>query len=446
MDTRIAEAVFVSYDTKFPIILPKGHRLTILVIEWYHRYYLHANNETVINEVRQRFHIPCLRTLVRNLSKKCMQCRVMKAKPTYPREAPLPEARLSPHIRPFSFVGLDYFGPILVKVGRSLVKRWVALFTCLTIRAVHLEVVHSLSTEACKMAIRRFVVRRGAPLEIRSDNGTNFIGANRELQQQIKEMNQQLSEVFTNAVTKWVFNPPSAPHMGGSWERLVRSIKTAFSTLTTNRNPDDETLLTLMTEAEGIVNSRPLTYVALEAETQEALTPNHFLLLSSQGVTQPPILIPERPESLRTNWRLATNLVNQFWSRWIQEYLPIIASRTKWYEEAKEPKVGDLAVIVDASVRNGWLRGRIISVIKGRDGRIRQVLVKTSGGVLRRPVTKVAVLDIVVVDNDLVESNAVPPKALDVHYGSGDVGGAPTSLLLDSAQPCAASSISAVKR
>ncbi|XP_062541834.1 uncharacterized protein LOC134209824 [Armigeres subalbatus] len=330
MDTRIAEAVFVSYNTKFPIIFPKGHRLANLVIEWYRRYYLHANNETVINEVRQRFHIPCLRTLVRNLSKTCMQCRVMKAKPTYPREAPLPEARLSPHIRTFSFVGLDYFGPILVKVGRSLVKRWVALFTCLTIRAVHLEVVHSLSTEACKMAIRRFVVRRGAPLEIRSDNGTNFIGANRELQQQIKEMNQQLSEVFTNAVTKWVFNPPSAPHMGGSWERL-------------------------------------------------------------QGVTQPPIPIPERPESLRPSWRLATNLVNQFWSRWIEEYLPIIASRTKWYEEAKEPKVGDLAVIVDASVRNGWLRGRIISVIKGRDGRIRQVLVKTSGGVLRRPVTKVAV-------------------------------------------------------
>ncbi|XP_062533363.1 uncharacterized protein LOC134202365, partial [Armigeres subalbatus] len=155
MDTRLSGAIFVPYDTKFPIILPKGHRLTNLIVEWYHRIYLHGNHETVINEVRQRFHVPCLRSLVRNLSRTCMQCRVSKAKPSCPREAPLPEARLSPYTRPFSFVGLDYFGPIQVKVGQSLAKRWVALFTCLTICAVHLEVVHSLSTEACKMAIRR---------------------------------------------------------------------------------------------------------------------------------------------------------------------------------------------------------------------------------------------------------------------------------------------------
>ncbi|XP_062708422.1 uncharacterized protein LOC134288244 [Aedes albopictus] len=409
MDTRIVGAIFVPFDTKYPIILPKGHRLTKLVVEWYHRLYLHANNETVINEIS-------------------------KTKPLCPREAPLPKARLSPYTRPFSYVGLDYFGPIQVKIGRSLVKRWVALFTCLTIRAVHLEVVHSLSTEACKMAIRRFVVRRGAPLEIRSDNGTNFLGASHELQQQIREMNQELSAVFTNAVTKWVFNQPSAPHMGGSWERLVRSIKIAFSSLSTTRNPDDETLLTLMIEAEGIVNSRPLTFVPLESESQAALTPNHFLLLSSQGVSQPPMAIPDHPESLRTNWRLTTNLVNQFWHRWVREYLPTIAGRTKWYGETKEPKVGDLAVVVDPSVRNGWLRGRILSAIAGRDGRCRQVLVKTSGGVLRRPVTKVAILDVKAADDE-ASGNAVPPDVMDLHYGSGDVGGNPTPLSPNSAQP-----------
>ncbi|XP_055634152.1 uncharacterized protein LOC129774438 [Toxorhynchites rutilus septentrionalis] len=334
MDTRIAGAIFVPHDTRFPIILPKGHRLTTLVVEWYHRHYLHANNETVINEVRQRFHVPCLRALVRKLSR-------------------------------------------TFKVGRSLAKPWVALFTCLTIRAVHLEVVHSLSAEACKMAIRRSVVLHGSPLEISSDNGTNFLGANRELQHQILDMNQQLSAVFTNAATKWVFNP--SVRMVGSWERLVRSIKIAFSSLNSSRNPDDETLLTLMTESEGIVNSRPLTFVPLEAESQEALTPNHFLLLRSQGVAQPPKPISGCPESLRTNWRLTTNLVDQFWSRWVREYSPTIAGRTKWYGEVKEPKVGDLAVVVDPSVWNVWLRGRIVSVMKGRDGRSRQVQVKTPG-------------------------------------------------------------------
>ncbi|XP_055633607.1 uncharacterized protein LOC129773954 [Toxorhynchites rutilus septentrionalis] len=394
IDTRIVGAIFVPYDTKYPVILPKKHRITDLILDWFHRRYLHANHETVTNEVRQRFYVPCLRALVRSLVKRCMQCRITKAKPSCPREGPLPEARLSPYIRPFTFVGLDYFGPIIVKVGRSLAKRWVALFTCLTIRAVHLEVVYSLSTESCKMAIRRFLVRRGSPLKIRSDNGTNFIGASRELQQQVADMNQHLSSTFTNAVTKWVFNPPSAPHMGGSWERLVRSVKVAFATLNSNRNPDDETLLTLMIEAEGIVNSRPLTFVSLELETQEALTPNHFLLLSSQGTAQPPQAISDRPECLRANWKLTTNLVNQFWRRWVREYLPTICRRTKWFEETKGPKEGDPVIFVDESVRNGWLRGRVLSVVKGRDGRARQVLVKTTGGILRRSVTKVAVLDI----------------------------------------------------
>ncbi|XP_062534834.1 uncharacterized protein LOC134204010 [Armigeres subalbatus] len=190
----------------------------------------------------------------------------------------------------------------------------------------------------------------------------------------------------------------------------------------TIRNPDDETFITLLVEAEGIVNSRPLTYVPLESETQEALTPNHFLLLSSQGVTQPPISIPDRPECLRTNWRLTTNLIDQFWSRWVREYLPTIANRTKWYGESKEPNVGDLAVIVDASVRNGWLRGRIVSVVKGRDGRSRQVLVHTSAGVLRRPMTKVAILDIMKPNDYGVGGNAAPSKSLEMHYGSGMLG------------------------
>ncbi|XP_055614998.1 uncharacterized protein LOC129761304 [Toxorhynchites rutilus septentrionalis] len=353
------------------------HLLTNLLLDWYHRTYLHANNETVVNEVRQRFHVPSLRIQLRKVAGSCMYCKVKKAKPSAPLMAPLPDARLCPFVRPFSYVGLDYFGPLQVKVGRSLVKRWVALFTCLTIRAVHLEIVHSLSTNSCKMAIRRFLVRLGSPLEIWSDNGTNFQGASRELKKHLEQIDQQLSTVFTNTNTKSIFNPPAAPHMGGSWERLVRSIKTAFAGLSTTRNPDDETLLTLLIEAEGVVNSRPLTFVPLENEAQEALTPNHFLLLSSRGVTQPPEPLTERPEAMRSNWKLMKSMVDEFWHRWVKEYLPTIACRPKWTDESKELKEGDLALIVDESCRNGWLRGRVVSVIHGRDGRVRQAFVNT---------------------------------------------------------------------
>lgn len=135
-----------------------------------------------------------------------------------------------------------------------------------------MEVVHSLSTESCVLAIRRFVTRRGAPVEIYSDNGTNFHGANNKLKKEIAERNRTLASIFTNANTKWSFNPPGAPHMGGAWERMVRSVKVAIGTLAeATRKLDYETLETAIIEAEGIVNSRPLTYIPMESADQDSL-------------------------------------------------------------------------------------------------------------------------------------------------------------------------------
>ena len=237
-DSRIDAATFASYETKFPIILSQKHRATRLLVEWYHTRYLHANTETIVNEVRQRFHISQLRSLVRKVATECMMCKINKSVPAIPRMAPLPAARLQAYVRPFSYIGVDYFGPMAVRVNRSTVKRWVALFTCMTTRAVHLEVVHTLTTEACKMAIRRLIGRRGAPVEIRSDRGSNFVGASNELRKEMEKIDRHLAETFTNANTKWVFNPPGAPHMGGAWERLVRSVKTALSAMNTTRTPN----------------------------------------------------------------------------------------------------------------------------------------------------------------------------------------------------------------
>lgn len=180
MGSRIAAAVCVSDQGKFPVILPKDQYVTRLVINWYHRKYGHANNETVVNEIRQKFHVSELRTAVKKVASGCNWCKVYKSKPQVPPMAPLPSARVTPYVRAFTFTGLDYFGPITVRCGRGGLKRWVALFTCLGTRAVHLEVAYSLSSESCKMAIRRFIARRGAPQEIYSDQGTNFQGASAE--------------------------------------------------------------------------------------------------------------------------------------------------------------------------------------------------------------------------------------------------------------------------
>ncbi|XP_055629180.1 uncharacterized protein LOC129770390 [Toxorhynchites rutilus septentrionalis] len=279
----------------------------------------------------------------------------------------------------------------MVKIGRSNVKRWVALFTCLTIRAVHLEVAFNLNTQSCIMCFRRFVDRRGAPLEVYTDNGTNFQGAERVLRQQV---NSGLAETFTNANTRWFFNPPSAPHMGGVWERMVRSIKTAINSIDTGKKLDDEGFSTLLAEAESIVNSRPLTYLPLETEAQEALTPNHFLLGSSNGIKQPTASPINQREAILNSWNQIRHQLDLFWHRWLKEYLPTISRRTKWFTDTRPVEIGQLVLIADEGKRNSWLRGRVIEIRTAPDGRVRQATVQTTTGLLRRPVSKLAILDV----------------------------------------------------
>ncbi|XP_062714165.1 uncharacterized protein LOC134290949 [Aedes albopictus] len=312
--------------------------------------------------------------------------------------APLPPARLAHHERAFTYTGVDYFGPLLVKLGRSNVKRWVALFTCLTVRAVHLEIAYTLSTESCISCVRRFVARRGPPAEFISDNGTNFQGAERVLRYQI---GQGLSATFTGIDTKWSFIPPGAPHMGGAWERLVQSVKLAMNEAYTEGKLDDEGLQTLVVEAERVVNSRPLTYLPLESEEAEALTPNHFLLLSSNGVklasedtAGTPCSELHRREILGKSYELIQRQLEAFWKRWLTEYLPVIRRQAKWFDEVPALQPGDLVMVVEPTKRYGWERGRVVRTITNPDGRNRRAIVKIGEKHLIRPVSRLALLDL----------------------------------------------------
>nr|XP_012145944.1 PREDICTED: uncharacterized protein LOC105663171 [Megachile rotundata] len=136
--------------------------------------------------------------------------------------------------RPFTHCGVDYFGPLMVKIRRRREKRWGVLFTCLTTRAIHLEIAHSLSASSAIMALQRLAARRGTPQVVYSDNGTNFRGADKELKDATASMDRtKIEEYALSKRVKWVFNPPDAPHMGGAWERLIRSVKTALNVILT---------------------------------------------------------------------------------------------------------------------------------------------------------------------------------------------------------------------
>ncbi|XP_051172885.1 uncharacterized protein LOC127289150 [Leptopilina boulardi] len=383
-----------------PIILDSDNHLIKLLILHYHWKTGHHGRERVVNDLRQFYWVTKIRTAVRRSWNDCRLCTLLRKKPMIPRMAPLPEPRLQDNIAAFTNTGIDYFGPLLVTIGRRREKRYGVLFTCLTVRAVHIEIAASLDTDSMLMALRRMMARRGSPKRIYSDNGTNFRGASEELKKAVRELdkNEILRQSSAEKI-EWHFIPPASPHMGGCWERLIGSVKRTLAVTLKERAPREEVLQTLLAEAEYSINSRPLTYVSDDPSDLRSLTPNDFLGVQPGTVRLthgPPCLSPSvtGAETLRRQWRYSQCLTDQFWKRWIKEYLPSINRRAKWHRERPDLQVNDLVVIWDENApRNQWKRGRVTTVYPGRDGRVRVADVLTATGILKRSAAKLCVLE-----------------------------------------------------
>lgn len=372
------------------IVLPENHHVTFLLVRHYHELFRHQSHETALNEIRSLYYIVRLRVLFRKVRRACQWCKINSATPQLPQMAPMPLARLAAFERPFTFVGLDYFGPIHVAVGRRREKRWGVIFTCLTIRAIHVEVAHSLDASSCIMSIRNFISRRGTPREIYSDNGTNFKAAEKILCSQLKNIDVSTIQSTFEQI-KWKFNPPAAPHMGGAWERLVRSVKSALYNIFPSMSFSDESLKSALCEVEFTINCRPLTYVTLECSDDQAITPNHLLIGSSDGYKP----ISNENVDLRQRWYKTQEFADRFWRRWLKEYVPIISRRSKWFAKQPPIKIGDIVVIVDPDLpRNSWPKGIVTDTVLAKDGQVRRASVKTKNSILERPVAKLAVLDV----------------------------------------------------
>lgn len=392
IEGRLEAAPNISYTYKQPAVIDANHYITRLIIHHIHREFNHGNHETVMNEIRQRYYVLALRRTVRKLVHTCPWCLVYRKTPQMAPQGNLPKERLAHNQPAFTCSGVDYFGPMTVTIGRRHEKRWGALFTCLTTRAVHLELAASLTTSSMIMALRRFIARRGKPTVLYSDNGTNFVGADRELAIIWNECNEGLKRDVENRQIQWKFIPPGAPNMGGSWERLVKSIKVALAATLKERSPREEVLHTLLLEAEHTVNSRPLTPVSLE-DNEEALTPNHFLIGRSCGNTMFGSFNNDDIGNEST-WRASQRLADHFWTRWTREYLPTLLPRqNNKSQRYQSPALGDIVLIVDPTMpRNIWPRGEVVKILPGQDGRVRVAEVRTNAGIVRRPASRLVII------------------------------------------------------
>ena len=202
------------FDAKHPIILDGRHLLVKLFVHHLHALYCHQGSDYVRAQLQQRFFFSRIRSLLRSVKSDCFLCRKCLADTLAPMIADLPNERLGYRLRPFFRRGVDYFGPFHDAVRRSTEKRWCFLFTCLTTRSMHIEVVPSLDASSCVMGIDRFISRRGQPSVICSDNGTNFVGADKEFLLCVENWIKKAPALLAQRKTKWKFNSLVLPTTG----------------------------------------------------------------------------------------------------------------------------------------------------------------------------------------------------------------------------------------
>ena len=392
---RLSNVKTLPIDKKFPILLPK-HYITELIIQDIHQSLLHAGQLGTLAQMRLKYWPISGRRQVRKVIGKCLKCYRTNPKPYSQIMGNLPEERIMPS-RPFSKVGVDFGGPLLIKEGRGKGKRttksYICLFICLSTKAVHLELVGDLTSDSFLSALKRLISRRGNISFVLSDNATNFVGARKELQQLFK------SEIFKNKLANenimWKFIPPRAPNFGGIWEAGIKSVKNHIKRVIGENHLTYEEMYTLLVRIEAVLNSRPLTPLSNDPNDLSALTPGHFLI--GHPLTAP---VEKDHTAISSNrlsrWQLIEACRQHFWRRWSKEYLTTMQSRAKWqHTSAKVPEVGTLVVLKDDNLPPlQWPLGRITQLHPGNDGLVRVVSVRHKGGVVKRAITKVCALPI----------------------------------------------------
>lgn len=376
---------------KHPIILHRKCTLARRLAEESHENVCHGGVQMCTQYLRHKYWIVGIRILLRNVVFKCTTCARYRQEVSNQFMADLPAMRLQT-VPAFQRTGVDYAGPITLKYGRnSTSKGYIAVFVCMVYKAVHLELVSSLTAEAFIAALTRFVnLRAGSVQHMYSDNGTNFIKADRELQEaaEIWKAHDVMEHLVTHSI-QWHINVPSAPHHGGLWEAAVKSTKHHLKRMGGAHLFTFEELATLLAKIAACLNARPLTPISSDPNDLTTLSPGHFL--AGQPIVTPyEGYLEDGPVNRLSAWQRIQKLQQEFWSRYAKEYITEQQTRNKWAKSYRSLKIGDMVFIKnEITPPSQWLMGRIVQVFPGPDGRVRSCEVKTAKSQLIRPVTRV---------------------------------------------------------
>ncbi|KAL7859131.1 hypothetical protein SRHO_G00142780 [Serrasalmus rhombeus] len=371
------------HHIKHPAVLPaKGH-VTRLLIQHYHQQVQHQGRGITVNELRANgFWILGCSHAVSSCINKCVKCRRFRRSTENQLMADLPRDRME-ETPPFTYCGIDCFGPFYVKDGRKESKRYGLLFTCLCSRAVHIELLEEMTTDFFIIALRAFIAIRGNVRQLRCDQGTNFVGARREFIEALKEMDQERLKILG---CEFFMNPPSASHMGGAWERQIRTIRSVLTSILdqSSNRLDTSSLRTYFYEVMAIINSRPLTaHLLNDPMGPQPLSPNHILTMKSSIILPPPGKFEREDLYLRKRWRKVQHLANEFWSRWRKEYLLNLQPRQKWQRKRRNAKVNDIVIVQDDTApRTEWKLAKVTKVYPAEDGCIRKLQLLISDSTL----------------------------------------------------------------
>nr|XP_049461754.1 uncharacterized protein LOC125906540 isoform X2 [Anopheles coluzzii] len=391
----------LSDECKLPILVPKAHPFVKVMIRHIHEDNFHAGADFVITEFRSKFWMRDLRRMVIGVLSRCVLCVRARPRQFCQQMGQLPAARVT-ESPAFTHTGVDLCGPFEVIPGsRSKYKItiYVCIFVCFSTKAIHLEIVENQSTSAFISALLRFVSLRGRPDIIYSDNGRNFVGAEKELSELRKTFNNRefQDDVVGAAAEKGIrfsFIPPRSPNFGGLWEANIKVAKRLLKAASKGAQLNVIELQTLLHQISAILNSRPLTATHTSPDAIEPLTPAHFLIGRPSFAIPAEVMVNDS-EGTKTRWKRVQKLSQQFWTRWRTEYLAQLRCSAKWTKKTPNIQTGQIVLVGDDNVPVGrWPMGMVTKIYVGPDGVVRVADVRTGSGTYKRNVRLLAPLPI----------------------------------------------------